>query len=279
MRAPLSAIAILSSSCAAALALSACANLDAAKPTEQEEALAVDLSARSIVPATEDERAAIERQDLLTQAAFWAEAYELNPGDREAATKLSQTMRRIGRSGRAAQVARQGLALFPDDPDLQAAYGMALVEEGRGERAIEPLSRAARERSQDWPLLNALGVAYEQAGRTSQARARFEQALALAPDEPKVVSNLALSHALAGDADRAEAMLRRAMNQDSAGPEVRQNLALVLALQGEFAEAERIALIDTSPETAERNMAYIRSMLSSPRRWDSLNEAGLRGSN
>ena len=68
------------------------------------------------------------------------------------------------------------------------------------------------------------------------------------------------------------------MDNDLASARYGQNLALVLALQGRFDEAERIASIDTTPEMAAANMAYIRTLMSSPRRWDSLNEAALRGS-
>jgi Flp pilus assembly protein TadD len=267
MRARLSATTL-----AAAFALSACATSGELAPTEQEEALAADLESRSIVPATEAEREAIGNQDLLTQAAFWAEAHQLNPGDLEAAVQLSTVLRKLGNTERAREVARQGLALYPDDADLLASYGMALTALGQGQQAIEPLSRALNERGEDWRLVNALGVALEQAGRSEAARARFNQARGLAPGEPAILSNLALSHALAGEPEEAERLLRTAADSDRATPQVRQNLALVLALQGRFDEAEEMALVDTTPEMAEANLDYVRSMLSTPRRWDALAE-------
>jgi Flp pilus assembly protein TadD len=275
MRGPLSAIGLVMS--VPAIALAGCSSTaSGTRLTHQEEAVSQRMQARSIAPATAEEREAVRRQDLMTQAAFWAEAYELNPGDREAAIELSGVLRQIGQTERSGEVARQALTLFPEDAALQANYGMALVAEGQGQRAIEPLTRAAGSRGDDWRVLNALGVALEQAGRGEAARERFAQARALEPREPAILSNLALSHALAGEPERAETMLREAMNDDRAGPQVRQNLALVLALQGRFNEAERIAVIDSSPEVAEANLAYVRSMLSSPRRWDNLEGAGLR---
>jgi len=262
---------------ATSLALGACATT-ATPQTEQESALIMDMESRSLVPATRAERESIANQDLLTQAAFWAEAYELNPADREAATSLSNVLRQIGGVPRAIEIARQALALFPDDAGLLSAYGLALAAEGRGPQAIEPLTRAVQAEPDNWRLINALGVSLEQTGRTSAARARFQEAMAIAPNEPAILSNLALSHALAGEPDAAEPLLRRAMDNDLASPQVRQNLALVLALQGRFDEAERIAAIDTTPEMAAANMAYIRTLMTSPRRWDSLNAAELRGS-
>jgi uncharacterized lipoprotein YmbA len=64
MRAHLSAIAV------SAAVLAGCATSGELALTEEEEALAAELQARSIVPATADERAAIANQDLLTQAGI-----------------------------------------------------------------------------------------------------------------------------------------------------------------------------------------------------------------
>lgn len=263
----LSAIAALS------LALGACATSAELAPTEQEQALTAELQSRSIVPATEAERTAIRNQDLLTQAAFWAEAYELNPADREAAYELSGVLRQLGGAERAAEVARQALALYPEDTDLMTAFGLALAAGGRGAQAVEPLARAVQAGGADWRTVNALGVALDQTGRTEQARSRFLQALQLEPGEPAILNNLALSYLLNGEPERAESLLRQAMEDLSAGPEIRQNLALALALQGRFEEARQIALIDSTPEMADANLDYVRALMSSPRSWDRLREA------
>jgi Flp pilus assembly protein TadD len=254
---------------AAAFSLAACAT----SRTPEEQALAQDLTDRgSIVPASQQEREAIRSQDLLTQAAFWAEAHELNPADREAAIELSRVLRRIGQSQRAATVARQAMALYPDDIDLHYVYGAALTEGGRGAVAIESLSRVSAARPTDWRVFNILGVAYEQAGMRPQSREQYRQALALAPGEAAVLSNLALSFAFDGDAAQAERLLREAMARPQADATVRQNLALVIALQGRFDEAEAMARVDVSPQTAEANMAYVRAMLTTGRRWDAIRD-------
>lgn len=267
MRAHLSAIALTT------LLLAGCATTGELALTDEEEAVVMDLQSRTLAPATAEERAAIANQDLLTQAAFWAEAYELNPGDREAALKLSVVLRQLNSAPRAAEVARQALALYPEDVELQTAFGMALVASGRGAQAVEPLSRAVRANAGDWRTLNALGVALEQSGRTELARSRFTEALALSGGEPSVLNNLALSLMLDGDPETAESYLRQAANRELAGPEIRQNLAMAVALQGRFDEAEEIALIDTTPEMAEQNLAYIRALMSSPRSYDELRRA------
>jgi Flp pilus assembly protein TadD len=269
MRAHLTAIAVTAG------LLSGCATSGELALTEQEEAMAEEMQARSLAPATAEERAAIANQDLLTQAAFWAEAYDLNPADREAAVELSNVLRKLNGAPRAAEVARQALALHPDDAELQTAFGMALVAGGRGGQAVEPLSRAAASTPDDWQLLNALGVALEQSGRKQQARARFTEALALSGGEPSVLNNLALSLMLDGDPEAAEGYLRQAANRENASPEVRQNLAMALALQGRFDEAEDIALVDSTPDMARQNLDYIRALMSSPRSYDQLRRAEL----
>lgn len=251
----------------AALTLSACATT---ARTADEQALATSLDARSIVPATSQQRTAIRSQDMLTQATFWAEAHELNPSDLEAAYELANALRRLGNSQRAIEIAQQSLALHPDSPQLLLAYGTALTSIGRGSRAIESLHRAAQADPGNWRILNTLGVAYEQGGVSAQAQQYFRDALAVAPGEPSVMSNLALSHALAGEAEIAERMLREAMARPGAEATVRQNLALVIALQGRFDEAEQMARFDVTPAMAQANMAYIRSMLTSRRSYDSL---------
>lgn len=255
----------------AASAVSACAT----SRTAEEQELASAMEARaSIVPAGVAEREAIRTQDLLTQAAFWAEQHELNPGDREAAIEFVRVLRNLGNHQRAAEVARQSMALYPDDADLLHLYGTSMTTLGRGGAAIEPLSRARAARPGDWRIVNALGVAYEVAGLSEEARNRFREALQIAPGEPAILSNLALSHAMNGEAERAETMLREAIARPGAGPQVRQNLALVIALQGRFDEAERLARTDVSAETAEANMAYVRAMLTTQRRWDAIRGDG-----
>ncbi len=118
--------------------------------------------------------------------------------------------------------------------------------------------------------LNALGVAQEQAGQPGPARASFQAALELQPGNPSILSNIALSYMAAGETETAERMLREAMIRPGADPTVRQNLALAMALQGRFEEAETMARVDVSPQRAEANMAYIRSMLTSRRRYDAV---------
>jgi hypothetical protein len=137
MRAHLSAIAL------AAVLLAGCATSGELALTEEEEALAAELQARSIVPATADERAAIANQDLLTQAAFWAEAYELNPGDREAALQLSIVLRKLNGAPRAAESPARLWRFIPMTRNSRPPTAWRWWPAAAGRAAVEPLSRSA----------------------------------------------------------------------------------------------------------------------------------------
>ncbi len=248
-----------------ALVLSACATA----PSDEEDALKADLQ-REIAPQTREARATIARQDVLTQAAFWAKEYDKNPGDREAALELARIVRILGNPERAAEVASQALTLYPKDADLLLVAGQALIENARGARAIDFLQSASVLAPGNWRTHLALGVAYDQISKPVRARAAFNHALALQPNNPGILSNLGLNYASDGDPAMAERYLRQAVAHPQAPIQARQNLALVLALQGKFDEANALAAEDLSIEMASQNVDYVRSMVVRPRRWESL---------
>jgi Flp pilus assembly protein TadD len=107
-------------------------------------------------------------------------------------------------------------------------------------------------------------------GKASEARARYRDALDIMPNEPSVLSNLGMSYVLTGDLRTAETYMRQAAGQPTADSRVRQNLALVVGLQGRFPEAEQIARRELSPQQADANVAYLRSMLSQQNSWQKL---------
>ncbi len=251
-----------------ALLLSACASA----PSKEEDALKKTLQ-RDITPQTREARDTIGRQDVLTQAAFWAKEYDNNPADREAALKLAQIVRVLGKPARAAEVASQALTLYPKDPALLLVAGQAFIEDAKAARAIEFLQAAARITPNDWHVQSALGVAYDQIGKPLKARAAFTRALALQPGNAGILSNLGLNYAVAGDAKMAERYLRQAVASPDAPVQARQNLALVLALQGRFAEASALAAKDLPAQQAQQNIDYVRAMVVRPQRWKALRDA------
>lgn len=249
------------------LLLSACAT----PPDAQDNALAKSMET-DVRPESAATREEIGRQDILTQATFWAKEYDKNPMDLEAATKLARLVRKMGNPGRAAAIGNQALALHPDNRDLLVITGQSLIEQGRPEQAISYLQTALKQNPSDTTALSALGVALDQTGKHKEAMANFNRAYSLKPNDPNIMSNIGISHAMQGDAATAETWLRMALKQPAAGPQVRQNLALVLALQGKFGEAEAMASKDLPPAMAEKNIEYVKSLVTRPNAWNQLRD-------
>ena len=132
------------------------------------------------------------------------------------------------------------------------------------------MRRAQTPEYPDWKLLSAEGAILDQMGQAPQARELYRKALDLKPNEPSVLSNLGMSYLLEGDLRTAETYLRSAATGAGADSRVRQNLALVIGLQGRFQEAEAMARQELSPEQAEANVAYLRTMLSQQNAWSQL---------
>ena len=249
------------------LALGGCATA----PSPQEDALKSALE-RDIAPQTREARETIARQDVLTQAAFWAKEYDKNPADKEAALALARIIRTLGNPERAAEVASQALTLYPKDPGLLLVAGQAFVENAQGANALDFLRSATMIDPTNWHAYLAMGVAYDQWGKPLQARAAFNRALALQPGNPGILSNLGLNYASEGDPAMAERYLRQAVSQPGAPVQARQNLALVLALQGRFEEANAMASEDLPPTLASKNVDMVRAMIVRPKRWEMLRE-------
>lgn len=215
-----------------------------------------------LAPATAEQRRAARGFDAVRQADFWMTELGLNPADREAALEASTLLRRLGSSERAAEVAAIGLQANQNDPALWAALGMALVSDGRGNEAVQSLTRAISFNPRDITLHSALGVAYDMIERPDMAERSYQAALALDPNDSRVLANYGFSMALAGRLLEGEQMLRRAAANPTAPPQARQNLALVVGLQGRFQESEALASQDVPPQVAAENVAYLRQMLA-----------------
>lgn len=228
------------------------------------------------VRASAEERQAVLRGDLLTQAAFFSNQFDHDPGDFEAGIYLSNALRALGRFPEAADAAQRVLMLSPDNSDALMAVGRAHLASGENAFfAIQPLQRVTELKPRDWQAFSLLGVAYEQSKRPDEAWAAWQRALQLSPDNPAVLSNMAMFYVTRGDLPNAEKLLRAAVTQPGSTMQVRQNLALVLGLQGNMPEAERLLRQDLPPEIADRNLAWLRQAMSpSARTWDSVKTGG-----
>jgi Flp pilus assembly protein TadD len=243
-------------------ALGACATagghkVDAASPAGQ---AAIDQAARQ----------AITHEDMLTQMTFWAGEFENHPEDVEAARSFAESLRKGARFDRAIEVSMQALQRHQSDTPLLMTLGKSLIAAGRPQEALRPLAMVAAAEPQNWQARSALGAALDQVGRFGEARQAYHEALAISPNQTAVLTNMGVSYLLAGAPADAEPFLRQAADQPSAPAEARQNLAVALALQGRFDEAAQLERVDLPPDMAAENLAYLRSLVSDPRRWGDL---------
>jgi Flp pilus assembly protein TadD len=207
------------------------------------------------------------------QAGDLAKRYESNPADPAAALAYARALRGSDQRAQAVAVLQQAAIRSPNNLDLLAAYGKALSDVGRYKEAADVLGRAHMPEKPDWRILSAQGAVQDHVGDHAQAQRFYEAALRIAPDEPSVLSNLGLSYALSKRLPEAEKTLRLAASRANADPRVRQNLALVLGLQGRFADAEQILARDLSPEEAKANLGAMKTLVSQPNSWKTLQRA------
>jgi Flp pilus assembly protein TadD len=205
-------------------------------------------------------RAAAERMEPLSRAAFWANELQVDPTDTYAGVRLSASLRALGRYDEAADAAQRVLVLKPDDVEALFEDARAKIAGGQAFYAIAPLERARGLVPNDWRSNALLGVAYAEVKRPADSQAAYAAALRLSPDNPSVLSNMAMTLAASGDAAGAESLLRKAAAQPGSTIKERQNLALVLGYQGKLAEAEQLIRRDLPPELADANLAFLKDV-------------------
>lgn len=208
--------------------------------------------------------------ELSAAAESIGKAYERNPKDRAAGLNYANMLRMTGRNDQALAVMQQVAINFPTDREVLAAYGKSQAAAGQLEQALNTITRAQTPDRPDWKLKSAEGAILDQLGRSGEARQRYREALDIQPNESTVLSNLGMSYLLNKDLKTAETYLRSAVGQPGADSSVRQNLALAVGLQGRFPEAEQIARQELSPDQAEANVKYLRSIMSQQNAWQKL---------
>lgn len=196
--------------------------------------------------------------------------YAGNPNDKAVAMRYATVLQMDGDTRQSLAVMRKLAIAYAKDRDVLAAYGKALAADGQFKPALDAVRRAQTPEYPDWKLMSAEGAILDQIGQKDEARQTYRRALDLQPNEPSVLSNLGMSYLLDGDLRSAETYMRQAASQPGAGSRVRQNLALVVGLQGRFDEAEKIASQELSPQQAQANVAYLRSMLAQQNAWTQL---------
>ena len=208
--------------------------------------------------------------ELAAATVSLGNAYSANPKDPTIGVNYANALRMSGRNDQSLAVMQQVAIANPKDRNVLAAYGKAQAAAGQLAEALATIDRAQLPDRPDWRLVSAEGAILDQLGRSDDARGKYRDALQIKPNEPSVLSNLGMSYVLTGDLKTAETYLRTAEAQPAADSRVRQNLALVVGLQRRFPEAEKIARAELTPQQADANVAYLRSMLTQQNSWQKL---------
>ncbi|WP_102868005.1 tetratricopeptide repeat protein [Pseudovibrio exalbescens] len=199
--------------------------------------------------------------ELQKALSYWGNSYERNPTDKSASMNYAAALRINNQGTQAEAVLRKSVIAHQGDPEIAAAYGKVLAENGKLQEALGVLDTAIDPANPDWRMLSAKGAIHDQLGQPEQARKLYTQALQIAPNEPSILNNLGMSYILTEELPKAEQALRLALEKPGATSRVRQNLALAMGLQGKFDQAIAVAEAELDPAQAQANIAYLQAML------------------
>lgn len=242
-----------------ALALAGCA-----KDRMTTGSIARDGAARSVE--------AMSAPELAAAADSLGRSYARNPKDLGTAMRYASVLQMSGRTDQSLAVMRKLAIDYPKERQVLAAYGKALAAAGQLEPALDAVRRAQTPEYPDWKLMSAEAAILDQLGQPAEARRLYSRALEIQPGESSILSNMGMSYLLESDLKTAESYMRKAVQAPGSDSRVRQNLALVVGLQGRFKEAEEIAGRELSPQQAQANIAYLRSMLAQQNAWNQLRD-------
>ncbi|MBO6782412.1 MAG: tetratricopeptide repeat protein [Alphaproteobacteria bacterium] len=237
---------------AAALLLSACA------PTAHTDAV-VGGGADTMLRVGD---AARDAGDLAAAIPVYRRAHALDPLNVEPLLRLARVLHGVGAYREAGNAWDRALRLEPRNFDARVGYGETLVALGQPALAVEQFAMAA-EAGESARLANGLGVANDMLGDPVAAQAAYRAGLA-EERSLKLLNNLGLSLALSGDTAEAIAVLEEANEIPGASARHRANLAIAYALSGDTARANEIVREDSDDLSAERAVAFYRTVAAIP---------------
>ncbi|OAR26364.1 hypothetical protein A8W25_13155 [Streptomyces sp. ERV7] len=153
-------------------------------------------------------------------AAEFARALELEPARADARIALAELWLDDDRAEDAAELAREGLALAPDDPLLHCVHGTALLALGTPDAALDSLDRALGLDPSTAGAHANRASAHLALGHHEEALHDLTRALALSPEDPDLLHNRGYVHESAGQWAKALDDYTRALELPGADREV-----------------------------------------------------------
>lgn len=152
----------------------------------------------------------------------------------------------------ALRLARMGLTLFPDDPELLELAATCAVRLGNDSYALDCWQHLLDLDPSAVQVRNSLALVLERLKRTDEAESLYRQALAELPNDANLHTNLGLLLENQDRLDEAEIHQRRALVLAPESAEIHSNLAGLLVRKHQPGEAEQLyrAALQFRPEFA-----------------------------
>lgn len=193
---------------------------------------------------------------------IWADAIAKHPENARAHANLGMALVDAGRVDEALDRFRDAIRIDPRYAPAHHSLALALASRGRYSEALPYYDEALRLRpgSGEWRVNR--GVALAALGRMDEGIREYETALRLEPRLPKAHYDLANALSGEGRLSEAEAEYRAALRADPEYPQAHNNLGVLLLKEGRTEEARgqfREALhIDPGYGPARKNLEQIR---------------------
>jgi len=144
--------------------------------------------------------------------ACYRRALKIKPKSATLQKNLGVALRNCGQLDEAENCLREAMALTPTaDPDLYYSLSEVLVQGGRLEEALAPMSEAVKLKPDNAEFQRLLGQIYSHCGHLAEAEKALKKAIALKPEAPEFHSRLGEVSIKSGRPEAAETAFRRAI--------------------------------------------------------------------
>lgn len=241
-------------SCAAALALGACA----AQPGPSAADIASQQGNGNVLNVA-DAAIASGNPDMALKVSQTVLATD--PNNLDALYHEAAAYYAFGRCEDSIAAYKVALGLDPKSSDAETGIGRCLLKRNASE-AEQAFAAAVADDPGNAAALNDLGIARDMRGDFAGATQPYQQALLIAPGNLSTEVNLGLSLALSGDPGDALQYLGPLATGEDATPKIREDYATALLGAGRSDEARQVLAIDIQPGQLDQAMATLSALIA-----------------
>ena len=165
---------------------------------------------------------------------LWRHALACSSNNVTAHTNLGLALLDGGKADEAIEQFQKALEIKPDDYYTHNGLGQALAERGQTKKAIDHFRKAVEVLSCYAPAHNRLGQALAGEGQVDEAMVHFQKALEVNPDYPEAHNNLGLMFIARRQVDEAILHFRKAVEIRPNYAPAHSNLGTALAGRGQI---------------------------------------------